>query len=561
MKKRKRLFISILLTLLLMYVSHSLWLVEQPITLNFDISGKGSVELDVLYTKRAAIPDAQMHHAPKVIELTDEAKNITMSLPLKRIEKLRFNFGQSAATVQMSNIVLKGRKPVRFDDMASIEANELDDFKADENGMAFTLAGKPAWLSFKQKMKVSCTHHFDFEVFIILLTLSFLLTYKAVQYVSLFKIRDNHSRIDIVFVVCFFVFLFIPMLVINEDTFSKTENRMLAKYEHLIVNGKLNNQYGKNFENWFNDRFYQRRFFIRTHDNLKAKINQSFGGKFQGNDRVLVGDDNWLFWAQDNALRNFQNITEYSPDELKAMADYLDSVNEWCKKNGKHFYYFIAPDKHRIYGEHILRLRKVVPDSQSRTQKLITYLRENTDVNVIYPYDRLRDEKQKGDLLYYKNDTHWNMLGSYYGYQELMAQILKDYPQIAPVQIVSYEDETWPEGDMVKMHEALTPDNETVYKRPVFDSNYTCPENTSEKEFTCQNNAPKTKLSIALFRDSFTQGLLPYLTTTFNKSAYFWHYNLTASNLSYLKDNTDIIVIEQVERFVPQLIQQTPIKD
>ena len=561
MKKRKRLFISILLTLLLMYVSHSLWLIEQPITLSFDVSGKGALELDVLYTKRTAIPDSQMQHAPKAIELTDEAKNITMSLPLKRIEKMHFDFARTKALVHISNIMLKGRKVQHLNDAASIEAKELNDLKAFENGMTFTLAGKPASLIFKQKIKVSCAHHFDFEVFIILLTLSFLLTYKAVQYVSLFKIRDNHSRIDIVFVVCFFVFLFIPMLDISEDVFSKKENRMLAKYEHLIVDGKLNNHYGKNFENWFNDRFYQRSFFIKTHDNVKAKINQALGGKFQGNDRVLVGDDNWLFWAQDNALRNFQNITEYSPDELKAMADYLVSINEWCKKNGKHFYYFIAPDKHRVYGEHILRLRKVVPDSQSRTQKLITYLRENTDINVIYPYDRLRDEKQNGDLLYYKNDTHWNMLGSYYGYQELMAQILKDYPQITPVQISSYTNETWPEGDMVKMHEALKPDKETMYKKPVFEQNYTCPENTSEKEFTCQNKAPKTKLSIAFFRDSFTQGLLPYITTTFNTSAYFWHYNITASNLSYLKDNADIIVIEQVERFVPQLIQQTPIKD
>lgn len=561
MKKRKRLFISILLTLLLMCVSHSLWLIEQPITLSFDISGKGSLELDVLYAKRVEVGVPQMNRISQVIKLTDEVKNITMPLPIKRVEKLRFNFRKGIASVQISNIVLKGRKNLHLGDMTYIEAKELNNLKAFENGMTFTLSSKPASMSFKQNIKLKKATEFDFEVFIILLTLSFLLTYKAVQYVSLFKIRDNHSRIDIVFVVCFFIVLFIPMLNITEDAFSMKENRMLAKYEHLIIDGKLNNHYGKNFENWFNDRFYQRRFFIKTHDKLKAKINQALGGKSQGNDRVLIGDDNWLFWAQDNALRNFQNITDYSPDELKAIADYLVSINEWCKKNGKHFYYFIAPDKHRIYGEYILKLRKVAPDSQSRTQKLITYLRENTDVNVIYPYDRLRDEKQKGDLLYYKNDTHWNLLGAYYGYQELMAQILKDYPQIIPVQITAYEQMKMPEGDMVKMHEAIKPDNETVYKKPVFNQEYTCPEDLDEKEYTCQNNAPKTNLSIAFFRDSFTQLLLPYITTTFNKSAYFWHYNITSANLSYLLNNADIIVMEQVERFVPQLIQQTPIKD
>ena len=306
MKKRKRLFISILLTLLLMCVSHSLWLIEQPITLSFDISGKGSLELDVLYAKRAEVGVPQMNRISQVIKLTDEVKNITMSLPIKRIEKLRFNFRKGTASVQISNIVLKGRKNLHLGDMTYIEAKELNNLKAFENGMTFTLSSKPASMSFKQNIKLKKATEFDFEVFIILLTLSFLLTYKAVQYVSLFKIRDNHSRIDIVFVVCFFIVLFIPMLNITEDAFSIKENRMLTKYEHLIIDGKLNNHYGKNFENWFNDRFYQRRFFIKTHDKLKAKINQAFGGKFQGNDRVLIGDDNWLFWAQDNALRNFQ---------------------------------------------------------------------------------------------------------------------------------------------------------------------------------------------------------------------------------------------------------------
>ena len=58
---------------------------------------------------------------------------------------------------------------------------------------------------------------FDYKLFIIIITLSYMICYKLVQYLARFKIVENNSRIDIVFVACVVVFMFVPVSHINRD--------------------------------------------------------------------------------------------------------------------------------------------------------------------------------------------------------------------------------------------------------------------------------------------------------------------------------------------------------
>ena len=74
-------------------------------------------------------------------------------------------------------------------------------------------------------------------LFISVLILSFLLSYKLVQYVSKFKLLEHNSRIDIVFVVVFLMLLCVPMSHISTAEKSEQENRMLAKYFPRLVTG------------------------------------------------------------------------------------------------------------------------------------------------------------------------------------------------------------------------------------------------------------------------------------------------------------------------------------
>ena len=116
------------------------------------------------------------------------------------------------------------------------------------------------------------------KVVIIILILSYLFAYKVSNYVADFKTVKNKSRIEIIFLTIFFVFLFIPMSNINKDEISTQENRRLAQYKPFInQDGQINYDFGKNFNEWFNDRLYKRNKIISIY--LKIKYMMSVFAK------------------------------------------------------------------------------------------------------------------------------------------------------------------------------------------------------------------------------------------------------------------------------------------
>ena len=87
----------------------------------------------------------------------------------------------------------------------------------------------------------------------IILILSFLLFYKLFDYIADFKTIKHKSRIEIIFLVAFFVILFIPLSNISQEKTSNSENRTLAIYKPFInKKGEINYNFGKNYDKYFN---------------------------------------------------------------------------------------------------------------------------------------------------------------------------------------------------------------------------------------------------------------------------------------------------------------------
>ncbi|MDR3049919.1 MAG: hypothetical protein LBV16_08845 [Elusimicrobiota bacterium] len=271
--------------------------------------------------------------------------------------------------------------------------------------------------------------------------------------------------VDIVFIIAFLILLLIPISNINISGKISQENRNLAEYKSIITrNGNINYEYGKNFEQWFNDRFYGRNQAIKYYYKLVNKTN----------DKVLFGKDNWLFFRVDRSIQNYQNIFLFSDGELKTAASYLQELNDFAVSNNKKFYFFIVPDKHRIYPEYYPdHIKKNIPDEQSMTSQLVTYLRKNTAVNVIYPYQSLYQHKKDG-LLYWKQDTHWNPLGAYWGYRTLMDEISKDF-NIKPLILDETIMPDYYDNDLYYMLPAKSrrDDEAQFYKIPKMKMNFT----------------------------------------------------------------------------------------
>ena len=68
-------------------------------------------------------------------------------------------------------------------------------------------------------------------------------------------------------------------------------------------------------------------------------------------------------------------------------------------------------------------VRLTLVSEKDNTDQIVEYLKTNTDIRVVYPYEELMRFKEKypDEPLYYHLDTHWNELGAYIGAKALQA--------------------------------------------------------------------------------------------------------------------------------------------
>ncbi len=263
-------------------------------------------------------------------------------------------------------------------------------------------------------------------LFFSVLILAFLLSYKLVQYVSKFKLAEHNSRIDIVFVITFLALLFVPMSRISTAEKSMQENRMLAKYPNMFEK-TLNQNYGKQFEQWFNDRFNGRDFMISAYSRLKLAINRVY----KYGEAILIKDNNWTFNG---------NFTPNIPSSQRKIINGLKEFKEFLRQNNIRFYMMIVPPKSFIYREYLLEgsdfdYKKFKALNQWVKKDLVA---QNSDLNIVYLYNMLRKARHQ-DFVFFKQTHHWTDWGAYNGYQELMKVIAKDYPDIHIVHLDEYK--------------------------------------------------------------------------------------------------------------------------
>lgn len=405
--------------------------------------------------------------------------------------------------------------------------------------------------------------HIDWLMFIIAASLNFFIVFLVVRYLSGLKTIKKASRIDIVFLSAFFVFLVLPLSRISDDAVSEQENRVFSPHPTFFGDETFNYEYGKQFEQWFNDRFFGRDFFIHFYN----KVQNIIGGK--GNKKVLVGQKNWLYIADSSVVSMYQNMNLFSEKELKIVGEKMHEFVEKAKQNGvKNVYFYLSPDKETLYPEfyptYISKQGEI-----SRLQQLRVFMKENyPDLNVWNFTSDLEKIKNKGELMFCKTGSHMTGVGSFYEYKFFMKALQNDYPK---VKILSETDE----------YEAF--DCDTDLYRMLNDKNYSKNNalnrsvrikypsagivdnhlrfNQSLGDVTLyKNKKANNQLKVLFVSDSFGVKWLPYLAESFASvynifNAQGADYTFFEDEVDYLKQyKPDIIIIESAERFLQRFL-------
>lgn len=406
---------------------------------------------------------------------------------------------------------------------------------------------------------------FDTMLFIIIITLSYMLCYKLVQYLARFKLVENNSRIDIVFVVCVIAFMFVPILKINHDEISVQENRTLAKYVPLIEKSKINYNFGKDFESWFNDRFFGRKVFIDINSNLNLFLNKKITS-----DTAMQGKDNWLFTKRWKSVETFQNKYLMSEDDLKEVKRKLEGIQKWLAKQNTKFYVMLIPDKERVYPEYYPDGYEKINEI-AKIEQVYDYVKKNTNIPIIYPYDALVKAKDE-HLTYYKTGTHWNHRGAFIAYNELFKRIKQDFPSLPVLKESDFNIVKKVEAD-VDIASALGfdayktfPEEDLTYevfsvKKPTTSVVHTFVNKDKRIEtFYYVNSDPSKNLKAVFYADSMFLRMNFYVAESFKQMQHIYVGYGRDFDLPYMaKDISDIapniFVIESGERFVDRLLK------
>ena len=221
---KKRTIIAIIITIVTIIATNKLWLIFKPMPVDFDIKGKGQCNIEVQLNKKDNDEFNKIKSQCIILDLNKDSHasfNVKRSRCPKRIRFVITGLKDNSP-VEISNITLRNGK-YKLDDLKQF-ANSTGKLGIKNNSVIVSAGNSIIILEYKKTLKVRTAINFDFKLFVIISVLTYLLAYKFSSYVADFKSVKEKSRIDILFLTIFFIFLFIPMSNINRDKISIQEN-------------------------------------------------------------------------------------------------------------------------------------------------------------------------------------------------------------------------------------------------------------------------------------------------------------------------------------------------
>ena len=306
----------------------------------------------------------------------------------------------------------------KINDLENFSAENAD-IKIENNSLLIIPKAKNFSIIYNKPLKVRSSVKFDFKLFVIITVLSFLLFYKLTDYLADFKTIKNQSRMDIIFLLIFFILLFVPMIKLDTNVFSEKELRALAKYQPFITDKKVNYNWGNNYNSYFSDHFYLRDEIIKYYDRFKYFI--AYKNYVLPGHAVFNKSTNWGFRIEPYSLAVYDDLSD---ETVKRIVSNLTRLNDFCNFHNIKFYLVVVPAKEDIYEEQ--NIYKPAGKNEN-FNKIYEYAKKNTDLNIVFPSKQFKSLR-KNNFVFFKTDHHWTHYGAFTGYTLLANEIKKDFP-------------------------------------------------------------------------------------------------------------------------------------
>lgn len=241
---------------------------------------------------------------------------------------------------------------------------------------------------------------------------------------------------NIIFIVAFLAVIATPLVLTDFSSggISEDENRTLAAFPALTVEGKWNSSFTGEFETWFMDHLGLRQKLITTNATLQFRVFDRMLDK----SNYHIGRNGDINYADGYMLLDYAHMNLRTEEEVAKIGQSYQTISDWFEERDIPFYYVQCYDKHSIYPEQFTDAVKQVGDV-SKTDQVIQYLKAQTTVNTVSLKEPLLAAKEQYEVYSNWGDpTHWTPRGAFLGYQYIMEQINAD--REVPLRVLQEED-------------------------------------------------------------------------------------------------------------------------
>ena len=274
-------------------------------------------------------------------------------------------------------------------------------------------------------------------------------------------------------------------------------------------------------------------------------------------DYVLVGKDGWFYFTGDKSIDNYQKIDPLHRKQIIQLGKQLDSLNDELKSRGITLLVVIPPNKSTVYPQYMPDEIPVL-GKESSLERFVNYMRKNGETPVLDLRQTLINASQTENV-YYRTDSHWNNLGTYFGYVKIMEALSVNNPILTSHPLSDFNSVYMGANthDLARGAGLMNTKEDDWSLIPRFKVQL---KQTASKlsddllSIRTTTNANQDLPRLLIFGDSFSNSLAPYLEPHFShvkripytKDEGIW-------SLSWIEEeNPNIVIIELVERNLDQ---------
>jgi hypothetical protein len=355
-------------------------------------------------------------------------------------------------------------------------------------------------------------------------------------------------------VASFFVLLALPLVLAiaqPDSSISANEQRGLARLPEIDFQPASLAALPAALDRYYDDHLGLRNDMIRAWAWLQIEL---FG--VSPSPSLVVGKQGWLFLGDDSALAQYRGTARFEPADLEEWTRVLEERRSWLASRGIEYLVVLVPNKHRMYAE-------FMPDSlprirdESQLDQLVDHLGRESDVPFLDLRDVLLAEKSK-HRIYHRTDTHWNDLGAYASYRAIIERLAARLPSLSKHELLRVR---FTERETPGLGLARIVGLSSAYPEQSLDLHIEGPRAAvPERKRAAHEQRVQRQLPLAMgtgdaslpravmFRDSFANALIPFLSESFERILYVWNPDVLGPGVEHAEP--DVVIQEITERFL-----------